>query len=81
MRRKNQIFALFKQILNISSVWQYLANAKRAAAKEVEGGWMEPKQHLSHFIHQNTLYSIQIPERRLDGAKALLDFELLLLAR
>ena len=60
---------MFKQILNISNVWQYLANAKRAAAKEVEGGWMEPKQHLSHFIspehalfYQNTLYS---PEKKL----------------
>ena len=62
------MFGNIWQVLNISNVWQYLANAKRAAAKEVEGGWMEPKQHLSHFIHQNTLYSIQIPERRLDGA-------------
>ena len=74
------MFGNIWQVLNISNVWQYLANAKRAAAKEVEGGWMEPKQHLSHFIHQNTLYSIRIPERRLVGAKALLDFELLLLA-
>ena len=58
------MFGNIWQVLNISNVWQYLANAKRAAAKEVEGGWMEPKQHLSHFIspehalfYQNTLYS------------------------